>query len=101
MTRSFRAASRVTVRVHRTGAVETFASLSAARGAYLRRVEANPYSEVTLEGSDGRILRRYESRAIAQRPAVFIPDPDPFTTAGSALERALARAWGVHGEPTT
>lgn len=100
MSATFRAASRVTVRVHRTGAVETFASLSAARGAYLRAVEANPYSEVTLEGADGRVFRRYESKWTAGR-GVFIPDPDPFTTAGAALERALARAWGVHGEPTT
>lgn len=98
---SFCAASRVTVRVHRTGAVETFSSLSAARGAFLRAVEANPYSEITLEGDAGRVFRRYVSTAVAQRPAVFIPDPDPFTTAGAALGRALARAWGGHGEPTT
>lgn len=98
---ALRAASRVTVRVHRTGAVETFSSLSAARGAFLRAVEENPYSEVTLEGAAGRVLRRYESRAVAQRPEVFVPEPDPFTTAGAALESALARAWGLHREPTT
>lgn len=81
---------KATVRVHRTGEVERFSCITAARGAYLRACRDAPDSRVTLE-SGARIVR--DRDPYREPRGVFVPAVDPFTTAGAALARALFRAW--------